>query len=258
MHKMEKRLFSSLWKKRRNLWQKKSVCIWIWPFTKTFQQCIVNNMEFKQQKWNWNMDEITDKIAFHYDELVREDNDPFRDPPEMKEYMEEWDGWEFFSLLALTGREKVLEIGCGTGRMAGAVLGSCREYTGLDLSPVSIVRARENLSSVPGTPHRTLLCGKFPDCFVPGKYDCIFSTLTFLHIEEKAAAMEKLASLLLPEGRIVLSLDKTRKEDIEYPGRTVPVFPDTPVSIKKACANTMLRIVQRIEKEKASLLLLTF
>ena len=231
-------------------------------FTKNFSQCIVKKVTLKQKYTigirYWNMDEITDKIAFHYDELVREDNDPFRDEPEMKEYMAEWDGREFFTLLALTGKEKVLEIGCGTGRMAGAVLGSCREYTGLDLSPVSIVRARENLASVPGTPYRTLLCGKFPDCFVPGKYDCIFSTLTFLHIEEKAAAMEKLASLLLPEGRIVLSLDKTRKEDIEYPGRTVPVFPDTPVSIKKACANTMLRIVQRIEKEKASLLLLTF
>lgn len=200
----------------------------------------------------------TEKIAFHYDELVREENDPFRDPPEMKEYMEKWDGKEFFTLLALTGKEKVLEIGCGTGRLASAVLGSCREYTGVDLSPVSIVRARENLSSVPGTPHRTLLCGAFPDCFIPGKYDCIFSSLTFLHIEDKKGAMEKLASLLLPEGKIVLSLDKTRKEDIDYIDRLVPVFPDTPVSIKKACAGTNLKIGKRMEKENASLLLLTF
>ena len=203
-------------------------------------------------------DENTEKIAFHYDELVREDNDPFRDPPEMKEYMEKWDGKEFFSLLALSGEEKVLEIGCGTGRLAAAVLASCREYTGIDLSPVSIVRARENLVSVPGTPHRTLLCGKFPDCFIPGRYDRIFSSLTFLHIEDKAAAMTKLASLLLPEGKIVLSLDKTRKEDIDYIDRTIPVFPDTPVSIKKACTGTGLKIRNRIEKENASLLLLSF
>lgn len=201
---------------------------------------------------------LSEKIAFHYDELVREDNDPFRDPPEMKEYMEKWDGREFFSLLALTGKEKVLEIGCGTGRLASAVLASCREYTGIDLSPVSIVRARENLSSVPGTACRTLLCGIFPHCFIPGKYDCIFSSLTFLHIEEKKEALEKLASLLLPEGRIVLSLDKTRKEDIEYIDRIVPVFPDTPVTVKKACEGTGLRIRKRIEKDNASLLLLTF
>ena len=199
-----------------------------------------------------------EKIAFHYDELVREENDPFRDPPEMKEYMEKWDGKEFFSLLDLSGKEKVLEIGCGTGRLAAAVLESCREYTGLDLSPVSIVRARENLSSVPGTPHRTLLCGAFPYCFIPGKYDRIFSSLTFLHMEDKEAALEKIASLLLPEGKVVLSLDKTRKDDIEYLDRFVPVFPDTPVSIKKACAGCGLKITKRIEKENASLLLLTF
>ena len=82
------------------------------------------------------------------------------------------------------------------------------------------------------------------------KFGSCFSRTALIFGKE---AMEKLASLLLPEGRIVLSLDKTRKEDIEYPGRTVPVFPDTPVSIKKACANTPLRIVQRIEKEKASI-----
>lgn len=203
---------------------------------------------------NQNMD----RIAFHYDELVREENDPFRDPPEMKEYMEKWDGKEFFSLLDLTGKEKVLEIGCGTGRLAAAVMGSCREYTGLDLSPVSIVRARENLSSIPGTPYRNLLCGAFPYCFIPGRYDRIFSSLTFLHIQDKYAAMEKLASLLLPEGKIVLSLDKTRKEDIDYIDHLVPVFPDTPVSIKKACAGTGLKIIRRMEKENASLLLISF
>ena len=66
--------------------------------------------------------------------------------------------------------------------------------------------------------------------------------------------MQKIASLLVPGGRVVLSLDKTRKEDIDYVDRTVPVFPDTPVTIKKACAGTELRFVSRLEKEKATLL----
>lgn len=198
--------------------------------------------------------DIFEKIAFHYDELVREGNDPFRDTPEMKEYMDEWDGKEFYDLLALTGSEKVLEIGCGTGRLAAEVLPLCREYTGVDLSPVTIMRARENLAAVPGTPFRNLLCGNFPDCIIPGEYDCIYSSLTFLHIPDKAAAMQKIAALLTPGGRVVLSLDKTRKEDIEYIDRTVPVFPDTPVSIKKACTGTGLQFVSRLEKEKATLL----
>lgn len=199
-------------------------------------------------------DIVAEKIAFHYDELVREGNDPFFDPPEMQAYMAEWDGNAFLELLALTGGEKVLEIGCGTGRLAAQVLPLCREYTGVDLSPVSILRARENLASVPGTPFRNLLCGKFPECILPGEYDCIFSSLTFLHIPDKAGAMQKIAGLLVPGGRVVLSLDKTRKEDIEYIDRTIPVFPDNPVSIKKACAGTGLQFVSRVELEKASLL----
>ncbi|MBR2905201.1 MAG: hypothetical protein IKC08_04815, partial [Lentisphaeria bacterium] len=65
------------------------------------------------------MDEITDKIAFHYDELVREDNDPFRDEPEMKEYMAEWDGREFFTLLALTGKERFWRSDAGLEEWQG-------------------------------------------------------------------------------------------------------------------------------------------
>ncbi|MBQ7394807.1 MAG: class I SAM-dependent methyltransferase [Lentisphaeria bacterium] len=198
--------------------------------------------------------DIFEKIAFHYDELVREGNDPFLDPPEVQEYMDEWDGEEFLNLLALTGKEKVLEIGCGTGRLAGRVLNLCMEYTGIDLSGASVMRARANLAAVPGTPFRNFLCGQFPDCILPGQYHCIFSSLTFLHIPDKSAAMQKIASHLLPGGRVVLSLDKTRKEDIEYIDRTVPVFPDTPVSIKKACTGTGLQFVSRLEKEKATLL----
>ena len=70
--------------------------------------------------------------------------------------------------------------------------------------------------------------------------------------------MASLASHLEPGGRIVLSLDKTRTEDIEYIDRLVPVFPDNPVRLKKASAGTALKFAKRIEKEKATLLLLTF
>ena len=114
--------------------------------------------------------DIFEKIAFHYDELVREGHDPFQDPPEVQEYMDEWDGEEFLNLLALTGKEKVLEIGCGTGRLAGRVLNLCMEYTGIDLSGASVMRARANLAAVPGTPFRNFLCGQFPDCILPGQH----------------------------------------------------------------------------------------
>lgn len=60
------------------------------------------------------MNEIID----HYDTLVQENNDPFRDPPKLKAYMDRWDGQPFIDALALDDSKCVLEIGCGTGRLA--------------------------------------------------------------------------------------------------------------------------------------------
>ena len=33
----------------------------------------------------------------HYDLLMDEDNDPFRDPPELQTYMDQWDGPAFLA-----------------------------------------------------------------------------------------------------------------------------------------------------------------
>ena len=31
-------------------------------------------------------------VQTHYDLLIKENNDPFRDPPALRKYMESWDG----------------------------------------------------------------------------------------------------------------------------------------------------------------------
>ena len=31
-------------------------------------------------------------IITHYDKLIDDNNDPFRDPPPLREYMDKWDG----------------------------------------------------------------------------------------------------------------------------------------------------------------------
>ena len=61
-------------------------------------------------------------IATHYDLLIDENNDPFRDPPILQEYMCKWDGEEFCEALELAKNKKVLEIGIGTGRIAVKVV----------------------------------------------------------------------------------------------------------------------------------------
>ena len=58
----------------------------------------------------------------HYDMLIEENNDPFRDPQPLQDYMNKWDGKQFLDAMCLSGDECVLEIGVGTGRIASKVL----------------------------------------------------------------------------------------------------------------------------------------
>ena len=65
-------------------------------------------------------------VIQHYDLLIEENNDPFRDPPVLQEYMCQWDGELFLDAMKLTGEKNVLEIGIGTGRLAVKAAPYCR------------------------------------------------------------------------------------------------------------------------------------
>ena len=84
-------------------------------------------------------------VIAHYDLLVDENNDPFYDSPELKDYMNKWDGQVFIDSLQLDENKEILEIGLGTGRIAVKVAPYCKRLTGIDISPKTIQRAKENL-----------------------------------------------------------------------------------------------------------------
>ena len=46
-------------------------------------------------------------VVKHYDLLINEDNDPFRDPPELQEYMDQWDGAAFIDPDAFRGQGSI-------------------------------------------------------------------------------------------------------------------------------------------------------
>ena len=64
-------------------------------------------------------------IKTHYDLLIEENNDPFRDPPALRQHMESWDGQMFLYLMELDSSKTVLEIGVGTGRISEKTTGCC-------------------------------------------------------------------------------------------------------------------------------------
>lgn len=162
-------------------------------------------------------------VISHYDKLIDEDNDPFRDDIPLQEYMDKWDGHAFIDLLELTDKKSVLEIGVGTGRLAIKVLPFCKDFTGIDISPKTIKRAKENLADY----NVNLICNDFLNYAFDKKVDVVYSSLTFMHIKEKQVAIQKVYNLLNNNGLFVLSIDKNQSEFIEMGNRKIRIYPDT-------------------------------
>jgi ubiquinone/menaquinone biosynthesis C-methylase UbiE len=186
--------------------------------------------------------------ASHYDSLIDENNDPVRDPDELRAHMDKWDGQAFIDALELAPDKSALEIGVGTGRLALKVCVKCDSFTGIDLSSKTIDRARENLAAFQNI---TLICDDFLTHGFTDKYDIIYSSLTFMHIRDKRTAIEKIACLLNPGGRFVLSLDKNQQTEIDYGTRKIPIYPDNPDVIRALLLAAGLTVENEFETEFA-------
>ena len=130
-------------------------------------------------------------VIEHYNKLIDENNDPARDPKPLRDYMDKWDGEKFIESMQLDKSKSVLEIGIGTGRLAIKVAPNCKSLCGIDISEKTIGRAIENLSM-----HQNinLICGDFMSCEFEAQFDVIYSSLTFMHIQDKLSAILKIAS----------------------------------------------------------------
>jgi SAM-dependent methyltransferase len=163
--------------------------------------------------------------AQHYDLLIEEGNDPFRDGPLLQQYMSRWDGPQFFAALGPVEGKDVLEVGVGTGRLARRVLDAgCRTFTGLDISAKTVDRARENLS---GYANVRIVLGNIEDYQFSDCFDVAYSVLTFMHIERKRQALANIVNALWPNGVLVLSLS-SEGEWLDFGNRRVKLH-NTPV-----------------------------
>lgn len=187
-------------------------------------------------------------VIEHYNKLIDENNDPVHDPKPLRDYMDKWDGQKFIESMQLDKTKSVLEIGVGTGRLAIKVAPNCKRLVGIDISPKTIERAFENLSSYPNI---ALVCGDFMSFEFDEQFDIIYSSLTFMHIEDKASAIQKIASLLNDNGRFVLSIDKSQSDFIDMGTRRVKIYPDDPTDICHFIANANLELANQFETENA-------
>lgn len=152
--------------------------------------------------------------------------------------------------MQLSPDQSVLEIGVGTGRLAVRVAPLCGRFTGIDLSPRSLARAREHLAR---HTHVTLLEGDFLSYPFTQTYDIIYSSLTFMHIADKPRTIRKIAALLAPSGRFVLSLDKSPSDTLDLGTRRVRIYPDSPDQTARSFAQAGLTIIAQEETAFAHL-----
>jgi len=168
---------------------------------------------------------LPNPIIQHYDALIEENNDPVHDRVQLRAYMDQWDGVPFINALDLSPEKTVLEIGVGTGRLAIKIAPNCKSFCGIDLSPKTIDRAKENLAAFQNI---VLLCGDFLTYTFSERFDIVCSSLVFMHIEDKTAAVQKAAGLLNSGGKLVISIDKNPSDRLECNGRILNIYPDNP------------------------------
>ena len=136
---------------------------------------------------------------------------------------------------------RILDLGCGTGLELGFYFpgNPAARVTGIDLSPKTIERARENLKEYPNI---TLVCGDFTAYAFQETFDAVYASLTMMHFADKRGVIEKAAALLNPGGLLCLSLDKNRSEWIDMGTRRVKIYPDDPAETARLMTAAGLRV----------------
>ncbi len=193
---------------------------------------------------------MNNNIIEYYDFIIDDGNDPVLDTPELKKYMDKWDGNTFINLLELNKNKSILEIGCGTGRLAVRVAPFVKSFCGIDISPKTIEIAKTHLPFL----NTELICADFLTYKFDKTFDVIYSSLTFMHFENKEYAINKVSKLLNSGGRFVLSIDKNKNDIIDYGVRKIKIFPDDLDIVCNILSKNNVGLIDIVETEFAFLI----
>ena len=100
-----------------------------------------------------------------------------------------WDAYEkqfILPKLKLTKEKLILDIGCGIGRWAEAVVGQCKEYYGVDFSSEMIAVAKENIKKENCHFYTMSLVDALSDLKITArKYDLVLMVGVSMYINEE-------------------------------------------------------------------------
>lgn len=105
---------------------------------------------------------------------------------------------------AITPDMAVLDVACGPGIVACAAASLARHITGIDLTPAMIDQARERQRNA-GLDNITWQVGdatRLP--FEDNRFDVVLTRYSFHHIPDPSAALQEMARVCRPGGRVVV------------------------------------------------------
>lgn len=113
---------------------------------------------------------------------------------------------------------EVLELGCGTGRVAEPLARAGCDVTGIDLSPSMLERARARAAGLSGEGSLTLLQADMRTLDLERRFDCVFIPLGGLqHMQtavDVAATLATVARHLKPDGLAVVDIEAAHPDDL--------------------------------------------
>lgn len=144
---------------------------------------------------------------------------------------------EFYLGYARQASGRVLELGCGTGRILLALAAAGLEVVGLDLSEAMLAKCREKLQAQPAEVQRRarLLHGDMTDFNLGERFALVIIPFRpfqhLLGVEQQLACLGSIARHLAPKGRLVFDVFQPdlrrlhdsvyRQETDEVPERTL-------------------------------------
>lgn len=105
--------------------------------------------------------------------------------------------------LQLDSRDRLVDVGCGTGAAVRAAASTVDLAVGVDLSTGMIARARELAAGIPNVEFHEADSESLP--FEDGSFSALLCTLSFHHYPSPERAVDEMARVVAAGGRILLA-----------------------------------------------------
>lgn len=112
-----------------------------------------------------------------------------------------------FDWLAPAPGERILDLGCGTGKLTADIAAAGASVLGIDSSAEMIEQARRNF------PHIEFQCADARTFTSPDPFDAVFSNAVLHWVKPPSGAVARIAACLKPGGRFVAEFGGTRNVD---------------------------------------------